>query len=62
MLRVAKILFASAIVAVMAAGVPGQTQAEELKLQLATGYGAKIPMNHVYKYLIAPRLEEYSGY
>jgi TRAP-type C4-dicarboxylate transport system substrate-binding protein len=62
MVKVMKMILASGLVAIMAAAFPGQSQAEGLKLQLATGYGAKIPMNHVFKYLLAPRLEEYSGY
>jgi len=62
MVKIMKMILASGLIAIMAAAVPGQSQAEGLKLQLATGYGAKIPMNHVFKYLLAPRIEEYSDY
>jgi TRAP-type C4-dicarboxylate transport system substrate-binding protein len=65
MSNLTKTAVAAGLVAVMAAVAPVAAQAKEKKgevhLVLATGYGAKIAMNHVYKWLIAPRLVAYSG-
>jgi TRAP-type C4-dicarboxylate transport system substrate-binding protein len=65
MSQLAKAAVAAALVAVMAAVAPGTAQAQakkgEVHLVLATGYGAKISMNHLFRWLIKPRLMQYSG-
>ncbi len=60
-----KTTIAAALVVVMAAVAPGMAQAQakkgEVHLVLATGYGAKIAMNHMFRWILAPRLVQYSG-
>jgi len=60
-----KSVVASALVAVMAAVAPGASQAQdkkgEIKLVIGTAYGAKIAQNHIYRWLVKPRLEQYSN-
>jgi TRAP-type C4-dicarboxylate transport system substrate-binding protein len=65
MSHLTKTAIVAGLVAVMAAVAPGAVQAEtkkgEVHLVLATGYGAKISMNHLFRWLIKPRLIQYSG-
>ena len=63
MSRLAKAIVAASVIAVMAVAGPALAQKKkgEVHLVLANGYGKKIPMNHMFHWLIAPRLERYSG-
>ena len=58
--------FMTAIAAAAIAGVVAVTPAHaqdkgELHLVIGTGYGEKIAMNHLFRYLVKPRLVKYSG-
>ena len=58
--------FMTAIAATAIAGVVAVTPAHaqdkgELHLVIGTGYGEKIAMNHLFRYLVKPRLVKYSG-
>ncbi len=56
---------AAALVAVMTVVAPGASQAQdkkaELHLVIGTAYGAKIAQNHLFRWIVKPRLIQYSG-
>ena len=65
MSHLTKTAVAAALVAVMAAVAPGAAQAQakksELHLVIGTAYGAKIAQNHLFRWIVKPRLIQYSG-
>jgi TRAP-type C4-dicarboxylate transport system substrate-binding protein len=65
MSHLAKTVVSAALVAVMAAVSPGTADAQakkgEIHLVAGTGYGNKIAMNHLFRWLVKPRLMQYSG-
>lgn len=62
MSRAFRIVLAAAAIAGVAAVTPAHAQDRgEVHLVIGTGYGEKIAMNHLFRYLVKPRLVKYSG-
>ena len=62
MSRAFRIVVAAAAIAGVAAVTPAHAQDRgEVHLVIGTGYGEKIAMNHLFRYLVKPRLVKYSG-
>ena len=62
MSRAFRTVVAAAAIAGVAAVTPAHAQDRgEVHLVIGTGYGEKIAMNHLFRYLVKPRLVKYSG-
>ena len=65
MSHLTRMTVAAALVAAMAVVAPGASHAQakkaELHLVIGTAYGAKIAQNHLFRWIVKPRLIQYSG-